>query len=202
MPLSVVLAGLGTGLSLILPIGAQNAYVLRQGIRREHVGAIVVVCALSDMALMAAGTMGLDRVTRAAEWVVPVFRWGGAAFLAVYGLLAFRRAWRPGRLVADEAGTAVTLGRAVATCLAFTWLNPHVYLDTLVLVGSLANTHGVNRWWFAGGAMAGSWLFFPALGYGARLLRPLFASPTAWRVLDAGVGVVMWVVAASLILGA
>jgi L-lysine exporter family protein LysE/ArgO len=150
---------------------------------------------------MGLGTAGLDWVTRVAAWVVPVIRWGGAAFLLAYGVLAFRRAWRPGRLVAEETAPG-SLGRTVATGLALTWLNPHVYLDTVLLIGSLANNYGAARWWFTGGAMAGSLLFFTSLGYGARLLRPLFASPKAWRVLDVGIGLVMVTLAVGLILGA
>jgi L-lysine exporter family protein LysE/ArgO len=197
--ISALLAGLGTGLSLIVAIGAQNAYVLRQGLRREHVGAIVCLCALSDMILIALGVGGLDLVARVADWVVPVMRWAGVAFLLVYGALALRRAVRPGELVAGTAGAAVPLGRAVLTGLGLTWLNPHVYLDTVVLLGSVANSQGPGRWWFGAGAMAGSWVFFALLGYGARWLRPLFASARAWRILDGAIAAIMWGIAVSLI---
>jgi len=198
--LVAALAGLGTGLSLIVAIGAQNAFVLRQGLRKEHVGVIVAICAFSDMALIALGAAALDSVARAVAWLVPVMRWGGAAFLAAYSLRSFRRAVRPGRLVV-ETGQPTPLRRAAVTCLALTWLNPHVYLDTVLLLGSLATARGADRWWFAGGAMAASWLFFATLGYGSRLLRPVFASPKAWRVLDTVIGLVMAVIAVSLARG-
>ncbi|MDR1213923.1 MAG: LysE/ArgO family amino acid transporter [Propionibacteriaceae bacterium] len=200
MAWSAVLSGLGFGLSLIVAIGAQNAFVLRQGLRREHVGPVVLICAGSDMALIALGTGGLDLVTRWAAWLVPALRYGGAAFLIVYGGLALRRALRPGRLLADPAGRPSRLGACLATCLALTWLNPHVWLDTVLLLGSVANGQGDRRWWFAAGAMAASWLFFSALGCGARWLKPWFASAKAWRALDAGVALVMWGIAASLLL--
>jgi L-lysine exporter family protein LysE/ArgO len=201
VPPTIVLAGLATGLSLIVAIGAQNAFVLRQGLRREHVGAVVSVCAASDMVLIALGVGGLDWVSRAQSWVVPVMRWAGVAFLVFYGALALRRALRPGELVAALDGSTAPLGRSLLTCLALTWLNPHVYLDTVVLIGSVANTHGCERWWFGAGAMAASWLFFALLGFGARWLRPWFASPRAWRWLDLGIALVMWGIAVSLILG-
>ncbi|MDR1387750.1 MAG: LysE/ArgO family amino acid transporter [Propionibacteriaceae bacterium] len=197
--MSVVASGFAAGLSLIVAIGAQNAFVLRQGLRREHVAPVVLVCAGSDMVLIALGTAGLDLATTAVAWLAPALRYGGAAFLIVYGGLALRRALRPGQLVADPAGRPSGLGGCLATCLALTWLNPHVWLDTVLLLGSLANGQGDRRWWFAGGAMAASWLFFSALGYGARWLRPWFASAKSWRLLDGGVALVMWAVAASLL---
>lgn len=197
--LAVALSGLGFGLSLIVAIGAQNAFVLRQGLRREHVGPVVAICALSDAVLIVAGIAGIGAVVGAAPWVLTVLRWGGAAFIVTYGVLAARRALRPGSLDADPAGTSTSLGTAVLACLAFTWLNPHVYLDTLVLLGSVANTHGTARWWFGAGAAVGSVAWFSALGFGARFLRPLFRSRTAWRVLDGIIAVVMFAVAASLV---
>jgi len=181
-------SGLGLGLSLIVAIGAQNAFVLRQGLRGEHVLAVVAVCALSDLVLILAGVAGA----------------GAALFLAGYAVLAARRAVRPGddaALRTSTAGSGTALTAALATCLALTWLNPHVYLDTVVLLGSIASTHGEERWWFAAGAGAGSVLWFTALGFGARLLRPLFARPVAWRVLDGVIAVVMAALAVSLLLG-
>jgi len=195
---SVVLAGFGLGASLIIAIGAQNAFVLRQGLRGEHVGPIVALCAASDMALIAVGVGGLDQVSRVVGWVVPVLRWVGVAFLVVYGALSLRRALRASSLEAGTAEAGASLGRALATCLALTWLNPHVYLDTVLLIGSVALGHAPHQWWFAAGAMAASWCWFGLLGYGARLLRPVFATPRAWRVLDVAIALVMWGIAASL----
>lgn len=194
-----VLAGFGLGFSLILAIGAQNAFVLRQGLRRAHVFAVCLTCALSDAVLIAGGVAGFGWLVEAVPWIGPVMRWAGAAFLLVYGALAFRAAWRGGgSLQAAETGTG-SLRAALATCLALTWLNPHVYLDTVVLLGAVAAEW--QRLWFAIGAIAASFTFFFALGYGAALLRPLFVQPRAWRVLDGLIGCVMWVIAIGLIAG-
>lgn len=194
-------AGLGFGLSLIIAIGAQNAFVLRQGLRREHVLAVVAVCALSDIALIAVGVAGFGALLQFVPWLLVVVRAAGAAFLVVYGALAARRALGRSTLGVDPAGQPSQLGKTVATVVALTWLNPHVYLDTVVLLGSVAGTHGDSRWWFGVGAAAGSILWFTALGFGARLLRPIFAQPIAWRVLDGVVAAVMFVLAASLLIG-
>jgi L-lysine exporter family protein LysE/ArgO len=196
-----LLSGLGFGLSLIIAIGAQNAFVLRQGLRREHVLAVVLICALSDAILIALGVAGLGTLLQFVPWLIVVVRIGGAGFLLVYGILAARRALRPAVLTTDAAGASTALWPAIATCLALTWLNPHVYLDTVVLLGSVAGTHGDDRWWFGLGAAFGSVLWFSALGFGARLLRPLFARPLAWRILDALIAVVMVSLAVSLLLG-
>ena len=194
------LAGLGLGLSLIVAIGAQNAYVLRQGLRGEHVLPVVVVCALSDALLIVAGVLGAGVLLERLPWFLPVFRFGGAAFLLGYAVVAARRALRQGVLRADEGGAETPTTVAVTTVLALTWLNPHVYLDTVVLLGSIAQTHGPDRLWFATGAATASVLWFAALGWGARLLRPLFARPVAWRLLDGGIALVMTGIAASLLL--
>ena len=199
--LVALLAGLGFGLSLIIAIGAQNAFVLRQGLRREHVLAVVLICALSDAVLIALGVGGLGTLLQFVPWLLVVVRVGGAAFLIVYGILAARRAFKPAVLLAEDAGKATPLWTAVATCLALTWLNPHVYLDTVVLLGSVAGTHGDDRWWFGLGAAAGSIIWFTTLGFGARLLKPLFAKPLAWRVLDGIIAVVMVAIAISLLIG-
>lgn len=192
-------AGLGLGLGLIVAIGAQNAFVLRQGLRLEHVAAVVVVCAVSDLVLIAAGVLGAGAALSRVPWLIPVVCFAGAAFLLSYGVLAARRAVRPAALVPDAAGARAGLAATVATCLALTWLNPHVYLDTVVLLGSMASTYGDHRWQFAAGAGLGSVLWFTGLGYGARLLRPVFGRPAAWRVLDGGIAVVMSVLAVSLV---
>ena len=268
MPISSLLAGLGLGLSLIVAIGAQNLFVLRQGIRREHVFTVAAICSLSDLALIFVGVSGIGAVLQAVPWLVDVIRWAGAAFLVVYGLLAARRALRPSgeALVAgqaqsssagrggaerrletahslpantgsrdapsslldqrddapsslldqrddapssllDQRGNATTsvlvrrgVTATVLTALALTWLNPHVYLDTVFLLGSVANTHGDARWVFAAGAGAASILWFFVLAYGARLLGGVLGSPRAWRVLDGVIAVVMIVLGISLVL--
>ncbi|HXS22832.1 MAG TPA: LysE/ArgO family amino acid transporter [Gemmatimonadales bacterium] len=194
------LAGLGLGLSLIIAIGAQNAFVLRQGLRREHVLLVVAICAVSDLVLIGIGIGGGGLLFTAVPWLVEVVRWVGAAFLLLYGVFAARRAIRPSRLEAEgePAPTAASALAVGATCLALTWLNPHVYLDTVLLLGSVASTHGSARWAFGVGAGAGSILWFSTLGFGARLLAPVFARPIAWRVLDASIAVVMAVLAVSL----
>jgi len=196
------LAGFGFGLSLIVAIGAQNAYVLRQGLRREHVLAVVLVCALSDAALILLGIAGAGAVFAAFPAALVVVRYAGAAFLLVYAFLAARRAWHPAALEAGVPAVRTSLAAALATCLALTWLNPHVYLDTVVLLGSVANAHGDDRWWFGLGAALGSIVWFTALGYGARLLQPVFARPAAWRVLDAVIAVTMVAIAVSLVVDA
>ncbi|MFL6170054.1 MAG: LysE/ArgO family amino acid transporter [Ornithinibacter sp.] len=256
--LTAALAGLGLGLGLIVAIGAQNAFVLRQGIRHEHVLVVVLVCIASDAALILAGVAGAGALFTAVPWLVTVARWGGALFLLGYAALAGRRALRgpapdegallvdPGPVdrgaggrdpVAARARTASTAPAAsagpdpvgtstlamvtppasatpalaatepsrllavVGAALALTWLNPHVYLDTFVLLGSVGSSHGPARWAFAAGAILGSLLWFSALGLAARALAPAFARPLSWRVLDGIIAVVMACVAAGLLLG-
>jgi L-lysine exporter family protein LysE/ArgO len=197
--LTSALAGFGTGLSLIVAIGAQNAFVLRQGLRRNHVALVVAVCALSDLVLIVAGVAGIGTLVRQAPVVIDVVRWLGAAFLISYGLLAVRRAVAGSQLdVEADPGTG---GRAaLGTCLALTWLNPHVYLDTVLLLGSIASTHGpAGRWWFAAGAGTASIVWFAALGFGARVLAPLFRRRSAWRLLDGCIAVVMITLGISLL---
>ena len=194
--LAAALAGLTLGLSLIVAIGAQNAFVLRQGIRREHVLAIVAICALSDIVLIGLSIAGTGVVIDAVPWLLVIVRIGGALFLAAYGVLAARRALRRQTevLAVDAAPDAASRRRsllaAVATCLAVTWLNPHVYLD-MTIVGSLANSHGDARWFFGLGIGVGSVLWFTTLGFGARALAPVFARPLAWRILDGAIALVM-----------
>lgn len=192
--------GLLTGLALIVAIGAQNAFVLRQGVRREHVGAVVLVCMASDAVLILAGTAGVGALVQAVPWLLEVLRWGGALYLLWFAVSSLRAALRPQGLVAEQAQR--TAGSVIATTLALTWLNPHVYLDTVVLLGSLANQHGPDaRWVFAAGAVAASVLWFTGLGYGARLLARVLADPKAWRVVDVVIAVVMAVLAVRLIAG-
>lgn len=199
---TALIAGFALSLSLILAIGAQNAFVLRQGLRRAHVGAVVAVCCLSEAALIFAGVAGFGAVSAMAPWVIEAMRWGGAGFLAIYGLHSLRAAWRAGAAL-DAGGEATgTLRAAVGTALLLTWANPHVYLDTVGLIGAVAATYGPGRWFFGAGALAASVLFFVLLGYGARALAPVFARPGAWRVLDAVVGATMLGLAMKLVLGA
>jgi L-lysine exporter family protein LysE/ArgO len=188
--LLALLAGFGVGASLIVAIGAQNAYVLRQGIRAEFVLPIVAICAASDALLIAAGISGVGTVAGQAPRTLVVVRWVGAAFLIGYGLLAARRTLSR-QALAVPGGGGTSLRAAVLTALAMTWLNPHVYLDTVLLIGSLANTHGGARWIFGAGAALASVCWFTALGYGARLLSRVFARPVAWRVLDALIAATM-----------
>ena len=195
---SPLFLGFIASFTLIAAIGAQNAFVLRQGLRLEHVAAVVVVCTVSDVVLIAAGVSGAGALLTRLPWLVPVVCLAGAAFLLGYGLLAARRALRPGALQAGPGGVAAGLAATVGACLALTWLNPHVYLDTVVLLGSLASTFGDQRWAFAAGAALGSAVWFAALGFGARLLRPVFARAAAWRVLDAVIAAVMTALAVSL----
>ncbi|KMK67802.1 LysE/ArgO family amino acid transporter [Puniceibacterium sp. IMCC21224] len=191
-----VVAGFGLGLSLILAIGAQNAFVLRQGLLQRHVLAVCVTCALSDALLIAAGVAGFGAISAAWPWFEPAMRYGGAAFLLWYGARSFLAAWRGGgTLVAGDA--AGGLRRAMVTCLALTWLNPHVYLDTLVLLGAVSAQYDGLQ--FALGAMMASFVFFFSLGYGARLLAPLFARPGAWRGLEVIIGMTMWTIALVLL---
>lgn len=195
--MQVYLAGLATSLSLIVAIGAQNAFVLKQGLMRRHVFASCAFCALSDAVLIAAGVMGAGVLAERAPWFLAAMRWGGAAFLAVYASRALIAAWRGGEAMPD-AGGAASLSATLAVLAALTWLNPHVWLDTVVLLGSISSGFG-DRGAFAMGAISGSFLFFFALGYGARLLAPLFARPLAWRVLDLCVAMVMGSLALGLV---
>lgn len=197
-----IAAGLLTGLSLIIAIGAQNAFVLRQGLRRSHVGLVVAICALSDVVLILAGVAGIGVVVERAPWAIEVIRWLGVAFLTVYGVSSLLRARRPQALA---VGSEVVESRTgvVVRAVALTWLNPHVYLDTVLLLGSVAATRGdPGRWWFALGACVASIAWFAGLGRGARLAAPRLASPRAWQVLDVLIGVVMLAIAVRLTLGA
>ena len=194
-----VIAGFALGFSLILAIGAQNAFVLRQGLRRSHVFAVCLTCAVSDAVLIAAGVAGFGTLAEAVPGLEFWMRLFGAAFLIWYGARAFLSAWRGGQAL--QAGPeAQSLRAALLTCLALTWLNPHVYLDTVVLLGNVSAQYDDKRG-FALGAMTASFVFFFSLGYGARMLAPVFARPAAWRVLDVVVGAVMWLIALGLLLG-
>ncbi|GAA1439086.1 LysE/ArgO family amino acid transporter [Leifsonia poae] len=198
--LATFLTGVGAGASLIVAIGAQNAFVLRQGLRREHVLPIVLICIASDAVLIAAGVAGLGALIAAAPLALEIVRWVGFAFLVVYALFAARRALRPEELHAASGTASLSLAAAVGTTLALTWLNPHVYLDTVLLLGSLSASHGdPGRWVFGAGAVLASILWFGLLGFGARFLAPVFARPVAWRILDGAIAVLMLVLAVLLV---
>jgi L-lysine exporter family protein LysE/ArgO len=201
--LNASVTGLLTGLSLIVAIGAQNAFVLRQGLRRSRVGVIVTVCILSDVALTLAGVAGIGVIVQHADWALQAVRWFGVAFLVWYGLSSAWRARRPSALEASADSQGATgqpsLGSTLTRTLALTWLNPHVYLDTLVLLGSIANSRGpVDRWWFAVGALVASIVWFLGLGFGARFAAPLLTTPRAWQVLDLLIAATMLAIAAKL----
>ena len=198
--LAVFLTGLGIGLSLILAIGAQNAFVLRQGLRGSHVLPVVLACALSDAVLIVIGVTSFAQIARLLPWVEPVMRYAGAAFLIWYGARAARAALTSTQaLWIDGPAAQEPLRPVLLTALALTWLNPHVYLDTVVLLGTISTQYPGQQGAFGAGAVSASFLFFFSLGYGASLLRPLFAQPRAWRILEGGIALVMWAIALKLI---
>lgn len=200
--LQAFLIGIGSGLSLIIAIGSQNAFVLRQGIRREHVLPVVLICGLTDAMFEVAGVAGIGFVVERAPVVMNIVLWGGVVFLLWYAWSAARRAMRPEALVAS-GGSAGSLKRTVLACLAITYLNPHVYLDTMVLMGSIGNAQGnPGKWWFALGGGLASIVWFFVLGYGARKLTRFFATPRSWQILDWAVSVTMLVIAARLVFDA
>lgn len=190
VPYLVVLTGFATTMTLIAAIGAQNAFVLRQGIRGEHVTPVVALCAASDLVLIFAGITGFGALIAAHPNVVVLAKYGGALFLIGYGLLAARRATRPGTLTPSDVAPARLAG-VVATCLALTFLNPHVYLDTVILLGALANEHRDDRWFFGIGAVTASVVWFTGLGFGAKRLSRFFATPRTWRILDGVIAAMM-----------
>lgn len=196
--MSSFLPGFLLSLTLILAIGAQNAFVLRQGLRREHVFWVCATCTLCDAVLIAAGVAGFGALADAAPWFEAAMRYGGAAFLLVYGTQSALSAWRGGGALEAEGAVAQSLRSTLVTLLAITLLNPHVYLDTLVLVGSVSAQYP-DKMAFAAGAILASAIFFFILGYGARLLQPVFARPVSWRILDALIAVTMWSIALALL---
>ena len=197
--MTAFLNGFLIGASLIIAIGAQNAFILRQGLLKSHVFILCLICALSDAVLIAAGVAGLGTIVSSNPTLLKVVTVGGALFLAAYSIKAFRRAMRP-EAMANWQEAALPLGKAIAACLAFTLLNPHVYLDTVVLVGSLSAQYpSGERLMYAIGAMSASFVWFFSLGYGARLLAPVFEKPAAWRALDVLIGLVMAAIGFSLL---
>ncbi|MDF3414317.1 amino acid transporter [Sulfitobacter sp. M57] len=197
---SSFLPGFALSLTLILAIGAQNAFVLRQGLRREHVFWVCLTCGASDAVLIAAGVAGFGALATAVPWFETAMRYGGAAFLVWYGAQNALSAWRGGAALEADAGAAQSLRQTILTLLALTFLNPHVYLDTVVLIGSISAQYP-DKLAFGSGAVLASLTFFFTLGYGARLLSPLFAKPASWQVLDGVIAVTMWAIAAKLLFG-
>ncbi|MEN3931033.1 LysE/ArgO family amino acid transporter [Microvirga sp. W0021] len=194
-------SGFSVGLGLIVAIGAQNAFVLKQGLRREHVFAICLICAVSDAALIAFGVSGFHVLVKQVPWIVSVMRWCGAAFLIFYGARSALSAWKAESSLVVQDNTGISLLKAASICLALTWLNPHVYLDTVVLVGAISTQFAPYQSVFGLGAASASFVFFFSLGYGAALLRPVFARPAAWRILDAVIALIMWAIAFRLLMG-
>jgi L-lysine exporter family protein LysE/ArgO len=199
--LAALVAGLALGGSLIVAIGAQNAFVIRQGVLNSHVFWICLFCAASDAILIWGGTYGLGVVLQSLPWLVPIMTFGGAAFLLWYAVKAFRRALKPAAL-AEDGKTTTSLTMALLTCAAFTWANPHVYLDTVILVGSIANARPAGEQApFAAGATLASFIWFFAIGYGAKALRGPLSKPIVWRAIDAAIAIVMFWLAVKLVLG-
>lgn len=198
--MTAALTGFWLGFSLILPIGAQNAFLLRQGLRQEHVFWACLTCAVSDALLITAGVASFSYVIESAPWIAPVMRWAGAAFLFVYGALALRSAFNGSGALTAASGQGKPLKATILTLLAITWLNPHVYLDTVLLIGSVSTRYPGEELFFGAGAVVSSFVFFFALGYGARLLTPFFAKPASWRILDALICAIMWAIALGLVL--
>lgn len=195
-----LLFGFSLGFSLILAIGAQNAFVLKQGLKDEHLFLVCLICAFSDAVLILIGVSGFHLLLASFPSLVNIARFGGAAFLLVYGSISFYRAIRVTQGLVPSDIKSNSAWQSALTCLAFTWLNPHVYLDTVVLLGSVSTRFSEDITWFAAGAMSASFIFFFVLGYGARLLRPVFAEARAWRILDFLIGCVMWGIALRLLL--
>lgn len=191
-------AGLRLSIGLIAAIGAQNAFVLRQGLRREHVLAVVLFCAFSDAVLIAIGVSGFALAAAVAPWLSSTLLWGGIVFLIWYGARSFHSAWNGGGSLVPSDETPKALWPTLATIAALTWGNPHVYLDTVVFLGTMSAQYPAEEMLFGAGAVTGSFLFFFSLGFGARLIAPLFSRPIAWRVLDTLIGIMMWWIAVSL----
>ena len=193
-----LLSGFSLGFSLILAIGAQNAFVLRQGIRGENVFLVCLICAASDAALIAIGVSGMGAVAVQYPWMIEWLRWAGVAFLFYYGARSLLSAFRSDQSLEAENGSSRTLWPTVVTAFVLSWMNPHVYIDTVVVLGSVATQFGDNAFYFGAGAVISSFVFFFGLGYGASILRAPFRNPTAWRILDVFVALVMWSVAFAL----
>ena len=200
MSISVLLAGFSLGISLILAIGAQNAFVLKQGLKQQHVFVVCLICALSDAILISAGVAGFGAMVQKFPLIEQIARYAGAAFLFFYAVISFKSAITTDHALTAEGKEVGSVVTAVLTCLAFTWLNPHVYLDTFVLLGSISTQYEGQQLAFGVGAVTGSFVFFFSLGYGAKLLIPLFKKPVAWKVLEFVVGFIMLALGISLLI--
>lgn len=195
--MNLILPGFLTGLSLIVAIGAQNAFVLRQGLLRKHVLVMVLICAISDATLIALGVLGLGALISALPWLLEVIRWVGVAFLVWYGSTSLRRFMKNESLKAAESGSG-NLKQTVLTTLALTFLNPHVYLDTVIFIGGIANQFGDQKWFFAIGAVTASFIWFFSLGFGASKASVLVSKPAFWKILDVFIAAVMYSLAITL----
>jgi len=198
--MTTYIAGFSLGLSLIIAIGSQNAFVLKQGLKRQYVFVVCAVCAISDAILISLGVAGFGAIIKQYPQIEVFARYGGALFLIAYALLSFKSAFTAHHGMDTRSETKASLFKAVSMCLAFTWLNPHVYLDTVILLGSISTQYQPNQGLFAAGAITASLLFFFSLGYGAKFLAPLFKKPKSWKVLEFCVGIIMSSIAFSLIL--
>ena len=192
-------AGFSLGFSLILAIGSQNAFVLRQGLKKEYVFIVCLICSISDALLISFGVSGFSLIIAKTPWIEPVARYGGALFLLIYGAKSFWSAYSVKEGLLPSEKKSISFAVIIATCLAFTWLNPHVYLDTVVLLGSISTQYIGQTIEFALGASTASFIFFFTLGYGARALTPIFKNPNSWKILDLLIGGIMWVIAFSLV---
>ena len=197
--MSGLIAGFTLSLSLILAIGSQNAFVLRQGLKKEHVFVVCLICAVSDALLIALGVSGFSLIIKTVPWIEPLARYGGAIFLFIYGAMNFWSAFNTNESLNPADTKSSSLSNIVLTCLALTWLNPHVYLDTLMLIGSISTQYVGQKVEFGIGAISASFFFFFTLGYGARILRPFFEKPQSWKILDFMIGCIMWAIAFSLV---
>jgi len=194
------LQGFAIGLSLIVAIGAQNAFVLKQGLKKQAVFWVCFVCALSDSILVVLGITGFATVIQLYPELVGFAKWAGAVFLLWYGLQHAIQAFKSNQSLHAGSQNDMQLSKIIMVCLALTWLNPHVYLDTVVLIGSISTQFEQTKLYFTLGVITASWLFFFSLGYGARVLIPVFANPKAWKVLDVVIALIMWSIAISLIM--
>lgn len=199
---SVYVTGLMMGLSLIVAIGAQNAFILRQGLRNQHVLTVVLACAISDAFLIVLGVTSFQKIALLMPWLDPVMRYGGATFLFWYGAKSLYAALRSSSALISAEMRASSHTQTLITCLALTWLNPHVYLDTVMLLGTISTRFPGEEFSFAAGAVTASFLFFFTLGYGASWLRPVFARPSSWRILELLIAAVMWLIALKLVIPA
>lgn len=197
--MSALIAGFSLGFSLILAIGAQNAFVLKQGLRKEHVFLTSFICAISDALLIMAGVLGFGAIVKAYPQIELVARFGGAAFLVLYSIKSFYSAWTSDQSLIAEGASPASAFKVAITCLAFTWLNPHVYLDTVILLGAISVQYGEQQTTFGLGAICASFVFFFSLGFGARMLRPIFSKPSSWRILDGIIGIIMMTLAVNLV---